>query len=256
MTSVVRCQDLSKRFGGIVVADRINLELKGGEIVGLIGPNGAGKTSLFNLICGVVQPDEGHVYVGSRRVEKLPIYQHARLGLARTWQHVRLFNSLTVMDNLLIAPRDYLGESLLKLMFGLKRLSAANHEALDRAGALLERVGLAHKAAAHAFELSYGQQKLLGIARALMNDGDCLLLDEPMAGVEGRTYDTIKAVVRTEAERGKAICVIEHNVAFVRDICDHAVFMFNGSIMASGSVDALMADRRLTDLYFGAGRGR
>ncbi|MDH3235114.1 MAG: ABC transporter ATP-binding protein [Alphaproteobacteria bacterium] len=256
MTPVVRCEDLSKRFGGIVVADRINLQLDRGQIVGLIGPNGAGKTSLFNLICGVVQPDAGHVYVGSRRVEKLKVYRHAQLGLARTWQHVRLFNSLTVMDNLLIAPRNYLGESLLNLIFGAKRLSAANREALDRASALLERVGLTHKAAAHASELSYGQQKLLGIARALMNDGDCLLLDEPMAGVEGRTYDRIKEVVRTEAKQGKAICVIEHNVAFVRDICDRAVFMFNGSIMASGSVDALMSDRRLTDLYFGTGRGR
>jgi ABC-type branched-subunit amino acid transport system ATPase component len=256
MTPVVRCQDLNKRFGGIVVADRINLQLDRGEVVGLIGPNGAGKTSLFNLICGVVQPDAGRVYVADRRVEKLQVHRHAQLGLARTWQHVRLFNSLTVMDNLLIAQRDYLGESLLNLVFGSKRLSAANREALDRAGALLERVGLTHKAAAHASELSYGQQKLVGIARALMNDGDCLLLDEPMAGVEGRTYDRIKDVVRTEAERGKAICVIEHNVAFVRDICDRAVFMFNGSIMASGSVDALMSDRRLTDLYFGTGRGR
>jgi ABC-type branched-subunit amino acid transport system ATPase component len=100
--------------------------------------------------------------------------------------------------------------------------------------------------------LSYGQQKLVGLARALMNNGQCLLLDEPMAGVEGRVHDTMKSIIRQEAAAGKAVCIVEHNVGFIRDLCDRAAFMFNGKIIAAGSVDSLLQDRRLTELYFGA----
>jgi ABC-type branched-subunit amino acid transport system ATPase component len=201
---------------------------------------------------GFLTPDSGKVFIGERRVDALPSFRRARLGLARTWQNTRLFGSLTVMDNLLMATRDYPGESLLNIFFRPGRVHATNKASLDRARNLLGRIGLADRGQALPSELSYGQQKLVGLARALMNDGTCLLLDEPMAGVEGRTYDRIREIVAEEASSGKSICVVEHNIAFVRDICDSAVFMFNGRIIASGTVAELTSSRHLTDLYFGA----
>lgn len=200
------------RFGGIVVADAIDFQLRPGEVVGLIGPNGAGKTTLFNLLTGFITPQSGQITLGGQRIERLPSYQRARLGIARTWQSPRLFSSLSILDNLLISDRSYPGRSLFENIFRARKVAAAEHTARAQAAKLLDRIGLAHRANALSTRLSYGQQKLVGLARALMNDGQCLLLDEPMAGVEGRVHDTMKAIIRQEAAAGKAVCIIEHNV--------------------------------------------
>ncbi|MCC6777318.1 MAG: ATP-binding cassette domain-containing protein [Hyphomicrobiales bacterium] len=252
MSAVLKVEALVRHFGGIVVADRIDLEIASGEVVGLIGPNGAGKTTLFNLMTGFVMPDAGTITFQGRRIEWLPPYRRAELGLARTWQSPRLFTSLSIMDNLLIADRAYPGGSLYQTIFHRARVAAAGAAARRRAQALLDRVGLLQRASSMSTQLSHGQQKLVGLARALMNDGSCLLLDEPMAGVEGRTLETMKSVIRAEAAGGKAVCVIEHNVGFIRDVCDRAAFMFNGRIIAVDKVERLLADKRLASLYFGS----
>lgn len=254
MSGVIRVAGVSKRFGGIVVAEAVTLEIMGGEILGLIGPNGAGKTSLFNLICGIVTPDAGTIYLHDQPLNRMAVYRRARLGLSRTWQNMRLFASMTVLDNLLIGPREYAGESIVKALLRPPSLRRAGRAMRERALAVLERIGLAEARDKPVSALPFGQQKLIGLARALMNDGRCLLLDEPMAGVEGHAYDTMKAVVRQEARAGRAVCVIEHNVSFIKDLCDRAVFMFNGRIIKSGSVEELLASKELAQLYFGAER--
>ncbi len=252
MSAVLDIAGLRKSFGGIVVADGITLALRPGEVVGLIGPNGAGKTSLFNLITGVIRPDAGSIAMEGTRIDGLKLSERAKLGIARTWQHARPFRSLTVLDNLLLGARAYPGDSLLRslLQRGIARRMEA--EAEQRAMALLERVRLAHKAHDLAAELSYGQQKLLGIARALMSEGVCLLLDEPMAAVEGRTYAIMREVIEQEAARGQAVCLVEHNVGFIRELCSRGVFMAAGRVLADGPVDELMRMKDLTALYFGA----
>ena len=250
MSEVIRTQALCKRFGGVVVADRINLTLNGGQIVGLIGPNGAGKTSLFNLISGAIDADSGSVMLNGAKISNLPMHARARLGISRSWQHNRLFPSLTVLDNLLLAERPHHGKSLPDTF---SRSHAREKTATrERAMAQLEKVRMTQAAHRLPTELSYGKQKLISLARVLMNDGNCLLLDEPMAGVEGPAYDSIKTVVRNEAASGRAICLVEHNISFIKDLCDLAVFMFAGRIIQTGTIDEMVRSPELTELYFGA----
>ena len=251
MTEVLRLAGVCKAFGGIVVADDVNLTIDAGEIVGLIGPNGAGKTSLFNLISGVVKPDAGRITLQGEPIDQLPLYRRARAGIARTWQNMLLFNSMSVMENLLIAPREYPGESMLRLAFGRGEVRESENAMRDRAQAILARMALAQAADAMVTDLPFGHQKLVGLARTLMNDGALLLLDEPMAGVEGAAYETMQRVVREEAAAGRAVCVVEHNVSFIKDLCSRAVFMAQGRILQTGSVDELLRSDALTNLYFG-----
>ena len=252
MTAVLEVTGACKRFGGVTAASDISLTLHLGEIVGLIGPNGAGKTSLFNLISGVTRLDRGTIRLGGERIDQLPIDARGRLGLGRTWQQARPFASLSVLDNLMVAARDYPAESLAGSLFRVPALRWAEAALRDRAMALLTRTGLADHANKPSTALSYGQQKLVGIARALMNGGRCLLLDEPMAGVEGRTYAAMRRIVTEEAAAGTAICIVEHNVAFIRDICSRGVFMAAGRVLATAPVAELMADKALSEIYFGA----
>jgi branched-chain amino acid transport system ATP-binding protein len=251
MAPVLDIKNMCKSFDGIVVADRIDLTLHAGHILGLIGPNGAGKTSLFNLVCGVVKPDAGTVSLNGARLDGLKFHQRVRSGLSRTWQHVRLFPSLPVIDNLLIGTHNYPGERLFNVLFGRARLSAYDGAAREKARNVLAKIGLSRVADNVVSDLPYGQQKLIGVARALMGDAKCLLLDEPMAGVEGQAYQAMQRVVREVAESGVAVCVVEHNISFVRDLCDEGVFMFAGAIMARGPVAELIRDPHLTELYFG-----
>jgi len=249
MASVLDITGLHKRFGGIVVAENVALSIAPKQILGLIGPNGAGKTSLFNLIAGVVRADAGEIRLNGERIDRMPVHERARTGLSRTWQHIRLFPSLTIKENLLVAPRHSPDETPLAGV--LPGTAEKRREVETRAMAQLEKVKMVDTANRYPSELSYGKQKLISIARAMMNDGNCLLLDEPMAGVEGPAYDAIKDLVRGEAEAGRAICVVEHNISFIRDLCDSAVFMFNGRIMARGTVEDLVRNPDLTELYFG-----
>jgi len=251
MAGVLEVRGLSKSFDGIVVARDIDLTLQPGRVVGLIGPNGAGKTSLFNLICGVVKPDSGTVLLDGARLDRLKFHQRIRSGLSRTWQHVRLFPSLPVIDNLLIGTRSYPGERLTDVLFRPARLKTHDRDARGKALELLGKIGLRQVADHIVSDLPYGQQKLIGVARALMGNASCLLLDEPMAGVEGQAHAAMQRVVREVAESGVAVCVVEHNIGFIRDLCDEGVFMFSGAIMARGSVAELTRDPQLTELYFG-----
>ena len=251
MTEILRVEGLQKRFGGIVVSDNVYLSIASGEILGLIGPNGAGKTSLFNLISGVLRPDAGSIFLNGHKIDAEPLYKRARMGIARTWQNMLLFRTMSVLDNLLIGPREYAGESIWRLTFGRAAVRAAEAATRERAMGILARMGLEQTAGSLVVDLPFGQQKLIGLARTLMNDGDLLLLDEPMAGVEGAAYETMQRVVRQEAASGRAVCVVEHNVSFIRDLCPRAVFMAQGKILQDGTVEELIASAALTKLYFG-----
>ena len=157
MTEILRVEGLHKRFGGIVVSDNVNLTLAAGDILGLIGPNGAGKTSLFNLISGVLKPDSGSIFLMGQRVDGIPLYRRARMGIARTWQNMLLFRSMTVLENLLIGPREYPGESVLRLTFGFGSVKAHEAEMRERAMGILTRMGLEQTADSLVVDLPFGQ---------------------------------------------------------------------------------------------------
>ena len=252
MSAVLHLDGVCKHFGGIVVADEITLEIERGQILGLIGPNGAGKTSLFNIITGVVSADAGDIRVNGASVAGKAIHERARMGIARTWQNMRLFRTMSVLENMVLAPREYAGESMLRLWTGPGKVRQAIEASCDQALAILGRMQLTQLADSTVVDLPYGQQKLIGLARALMNDGPCLLLDEPMAGVEGHAYETMKQIVREEAAAGRAVCVVEHNISFIKDLCTSAVFMSAGRILERGNIADLLASKTLTELYFGA----
>lgn len=252
MSALISLKNVCKSFGGIVVADQISIDIQRGEILGLIGPNGAGKTSLFNLISGVYPMDSGSIWVAGRSLDGLALHDRARLGVVRTWQNMRLFATMSVLDNLLVAPRDYSGEKLANIIFRSAWVAQTNQKLRQRAMEILARMKLEAIAYSNVTDITYGQQKLVGLARALMNDGPCLLLDEPMAGVEGLAYETMKAIVRQEAESGRAVCVVEHNVSFIKDLCNSAVFMANGKILERGNIQTLLSSKTLAQLYFGA----
>ena len=249
---MLEIKGLAKSFGGIVVADNIDLCMQPGRILGLIGPMAPARPRCLISYRGSMHPMLAPSLWMANRLTASALHERARRGLVRTWQHVRLFPSLSVIDNLMIGARHYPAESLVMLMFAPGRIRSAAKAARAKARDLLSRVGLPDVAEKAIGDLPYGQQKLVGVARALMNDARCLLLDEPMAGVEGQAYEAMQKIVREVAASGVAVCVVEHNVAFVRDLCDEAVFMFQGRILARGSIAELIANPELTELYFGS----
>jgi len=243
-------QNLTKHFGGIRAIDRCSFSVKQNTIVALIGPNGAGKTTLFNIISGFYQPDAGTVTLNGEKLTGLQPHTIARKGLSRTFQLTRLFPKLTVMENLLLAKRRK-GESLPHALFFGSPAEESRHYEEELLG-FLRLVGLEKKKDALASRLSYGQQKLLEIARALAADAPLLLLDEPAAGVHPKLREELKRLLRELKQRGKTILFIEHDMPFVMGIADEVVVLDHGKEIAIGKPEQIRKDRKVLEAYLGA----
>ncbi|MBI4560459.1 MAG: branched-chain amino acid ABC transporter ATP-binding protein/permease [Candidatus Rokubacteria bacterium] len=242
---------VSKSFGGIRALDNFSLALREGEITGLIGPNGAGKTTAFNLITGFVQPDAGSILCRGRELRGLSPHEIARLGIARSFQDLRLFPRMTVLDNVVVALPGQRGEQLWFVVVGAPQLIRAEGQNLRRAHDLLTFVGLAEKAGELAEDLSYAEQKLLALARLLATEADLLLLDEPASGLDPTSMQATMALIRRLPEYGKTVCVIEHNLDVIKGLADPVVFLNEGQAIAVGTPAEIMADPKLADIYFG-----
>jgi len=242
---------LKKSFGGIRAADDLALVLERGKVTALVGPNGAGKTTVFNLLTGFLTPDAGTVALRETDVTRLAPWKTVRLGLARSFQDVRLFERMTVLDNVLAAIPHQPGERLGPLFFAPRRTAEAERRNRDTALGGLAFVGLAHKAGELASSLAFGEQKLVALARLIATEADVLLLDEPAAGVDPQWVERILDLIRQLVAAGKTVCIVEHNLEVVTAIADRAYFMEAGRIIAEGRPDELMADRRLAEIYFG-----
>ena len=246
MTDQLVVENTSKNFGGVVANQDISFSVPEGSIVGLIGPNGSGKTTLFNSIVGYHPIDAGSIRFEGREITKLRVPQIARLGLIRTFQQTRVFTKMKCMQNMAISDRE--GESgILHLMAKVKP------EVDERAEALLDFCGLYSKRHLMAGDLSFGQQKLLEFAMALMIEPKMLLLDEPTAGINPTLINgLIDRLKRANQDLGITLLVIEHNMRVIMNLAGHIHCLAHGKLLASGPPEAIRDDQRVIDAYLGA----
>ncbi len=246
---VLKVKNLRKHFGGVKAVDDCTFSVKKGTIVGLIGPNGAGKTTVFDLITGFYAPTSGEVLLEGENIIGMAPHAIARKGITRTFQLIRLFPKLSALENVLLAEKNQSGENLFKaLIGGWKQEEKKNHE---KAMELLEFVGLHEKAHHHAGGLSYGQQKLLEIARCLATEPKLLLLDEPFAGLNPIMANKVAGVLKKLRNEGKTIILVEHNVSLVTSICDQLVVLDYGKEIAMGKPRTVVRNRKVVEAYLG-----
>lgn len=245
MAELIEVSNVSKAFGGVIANQEVSLDVPEGRITGLIGPNGSGKTTLFNSIVGFHPIDAGSIRFEGREISKLRVQQIARLGLLRTFQQTRIYSKMNCVDNMLISLSHRNEE--FRDMFAVYP-----PEITDRAETLLEFVGLYSKRRLISGDLSFGQQKLLEFAMALMNEPKVLLLDEPTAGINPTLINgLIDRLKRANQELGITLFVIEHNMPVIMGLAEHIYCLANGQLLAQGPPEDIQNDQRVIDAYLG-----
>ncbi len=246
MTAIIEVKNTSKAYGGVIANKDVSLDVKEGGITGLIGPNGSGKTTLFNSIVGYHPIDAGSIKFRNKEISKLQVQEIARLGLLRTFQQTRIYSAMNGVENMLISmPHRKMGYS--------DMFSRNTKEDYERADRLLEFVGLYEKRFLRSGSLSFGQQKLLEFAMALMNEPTVLMLDEPTAGINPTLINgLIDRLKRANEEFGITLFVIEHNMRVIMNLAEHIYCLAHGEMLANGSPDEIQNDQRVVDAYLGA----
>jgi branched-chain amino acid transport system ATP-binding protein len=250
--TILHARGLHKHFQGIHVLTNVELRLPRARITALIGSNGAGKSTLLNVISGFLASDGGLIEFDGHRIESLPSYRRARLGISRSFQHPRVFGSMTVLESVLVAATPVGEERLSRNIWRIAGgASAAAAQATAVARTALDTCRLAHRAATAVRDLGYGEQKLLMLAQLLAKGGKLLCLDELCAGLEDVMVAEIILTLRELLGRGMTILFIEHNLDLVRAIADEIVFLHQGTIMRSGTADVVLEDPEVNRLYLG-----
>jgi ABC-type branched-subunit amino acid transport system ATPase component len=245
---------VARSFGGLRAVDGVSFSVRPGAVHGLIGPNGAGKTTVINLVSGLLAPGEGTIRLGEREIQGLAPERIAGLGVARTFQNIRLFPDLSARDNVLVGRHLRRRASLAARLLLLASARREEEDAAGRAGALLERVGLPERAHQHAKHLSYGEQRRVEIARALAGEPRLLLLEEPTAGMNPVEVQAVAALIRSVAAEGHSVLLVEHNVRLVMDVCDTITVLDFGKVIAEGPPAAVARDPAVVAAYLGAPR--
>ena len=233
---ILRAENIIKKYGKRTVVQGVSIEVKQGEIVGLLGPNGAGKTTSFYMIVGLVQPNEGQIFLDDKNITKLPMYKRAQMGIGYLPQEVSVFRKLSVEDNI---------SAILEMMDLTK---AQQKEKLE---SLIEEFGLGHVRKNLGHNLSGGEKRRTEIARALASDPSFILLDEPFAGVDPIAVEDIQSIVATLKQKNIGILITDHNVQETLSITDRAYLLFEGKILKAGTAEELAADEQVRRVYLG-----
>jgi branched-chain amino acid transport system ATP-binding protein len=242
---------IGKNFGGVAAVSELSMAVAPGSVAGLMGPNGAGKTTLINLITGLLPSDHGTITFGGNDIQGTPAHAIAEKGIARTYQNVRLFSGMTVLEQVMAGCYVRRGVSLWASFLGLPSARASRKKVEGHAMELLERVHLTHRAHVLAETLSYGEQRRVEIARALGTNPRLLLLDEPTAGMNAQESSEIGHLVHSLRDAGLTVLMVEHNVRLVREFCDHVTVMNFGRLLARGTPAECMANPDVQAAYFG-----
>ncbi len=245
--------NLSVLFGGVSALVKLDLEIREGEIIGLIGPNGAGKTTAFNAATGIVKPSSGQVIFRGTNVTGWPPPRVACYGMARTFQNIRLYGDLSLIENVMVAGHCFIRYTFLEAIAGLGRFSKDERGIRDKAYQLLELIGLSHLADEKALSLPYGSQRKLEMARALALNPALLLLDEPVAGMNPmETFEFGELLRKLHQDLNLTVCLIEHDMGFVMDVCHKIKVIDHGVSIAWGTPEEIQNDEKVIAAYLGA----
>lgn len=250
--TMLTVRDLSMQFGGLKAVDGVNLDVNERQIVSIIGPNGAGKTTVFNCLSGFYTPTGGTVNFKGKDIHPLPDFQISRLGMVRTFQHVRLFSNMTVIENLLVAQHRHVNTNLLAGLFKSRDYKQKEEQAMTRARYWLDKVNLTEMANREAGNLAYGQQRRLEIARCMVTEPELLLLDEPAAGLNPKeTKDLDNLIVSLKEDYSVSVLLIEHDMNLVMGISDQIYVINQGQPLASGTPDEIRNNPDVIKAYLG-----
>ncbi len=246
-------EGLRKTFGGIVAVDDVSFDVEAGTLTGLIGPNGAGKSTTFNLITGMLEPDAGTVRFNGEEITGLEPHEIANQGLARTFQIARELEEMTVLENMMLAPKGQIGESLWRSVMPITREAVREQETeqLDRVWEVLEFFEIDHLADEYAGNLSGGQRKLLEMARALLTDPDMLLLDEPFAGVNPSLEKRLLEHIHELREEGYTFLIVEHDMDLIMNNCERVIVMHQGRVLKDGTPAEIKDSEEVIEAYLG-----
>jgi len=244
---MLKIENLTKKFGGITAVNNCSLEIEKGKITVLIGPNGSGKTTIFNLISGIIKPDQGGVFLNNQNILNYSVDQISNLGISRLFQQPRLFKNLTVKENLLLAI-DNEDVKLWKNIFGLNKITEEKQETVKN---ILEYVGISETKNKIANELSFGQKRLTELARTILNPHQLLMLDEPVGGVNPKIKKDIAKFLLGLKEQGQTILLIEHDMPFTFNIADCIIVINAGRVIAQGTPNEIKQNKEVLETYLG-----